>query len=80
MMYQVNDIEMVREHHHALLKEAESERLARRLRKERSRRGLLGPGASGGWRHSVELPSCGTGSASRYSGLRESWKELGRTR
>jgi hypothetical protein len=44
VIYQMNDIEMLREHHHALLAEAEGERLARRLRKERpqrsSRRGI----------------------------------------
>ena len=38
-MYQMNDIEMLREHRHALLAEAEGERLARRLRsKERTQR------------------------------------------
>ena len=37
-MYQMNDIEMLREHRHALLAEAEGERLARRLRKERPQR------------------------------------------
>ena len=32
VMYQMNDIEMMREHHQALLREAEGNRLARRLK------------------------------------------------
>ena len=37
-MYQMNDIEMMREHHQALLREAEGNRLARRLKGVRPKR------------------------------------------
>jgi len=37
-MYQLNDIEMMREHRQALLKEAESDRLSRQLKGGRPKR------------------------------------------
>jgi hypothetical protein len=41
-MYHYNDIEMWREHHHELLREAEEGRLSRRLRAEQQKKGAPG--------------------------------------